>query len=51
MAKIKNPLPITVDWQGPNGREFYLDDQIKKNKFLSLIFSIKFKLDVTIKTN
>lgn len=33
MAKIKNSLPMTVEWKGPNGREFYLDDQIKKNNW------------------
>ena len=33
MAKIKNPLPMTVEWKGSNGREFYLDNQIKKNKW------------------
>ena len=31
MAKIRNPLPITVAWNQPRRRELYLDHQIKLN--------------------
>lgn len=33
MAKIRNTLPLTVNWEGVHGREFYLDNQIKKYKW------------------
>ena len=29
MAKIRNPLPITMDWHGPLKREYFLDREIK----------------------
>lgn len=31
MAKVRNPLPITVPWTGAHRRELYLDNQIKKH--------------------
>jgi len=33
MAKIKNKLPITVSWEGPEKRELYLDSMIKENNW------------------
>jgi cephalosporin hydroxylase len=30
MAKIRKPIPMSVKWHGKNGREFYLDSEIKK---------------------
>ena len=33
MAKIRNKLPMTVNWSGPNRREFYLDSLVKQNKW------------------
>ena len=33
MAKIKNPLPITVEWKGTNRREVYLDYLVKANNW------------------
>lgn len=33
MAKIKNPLPLTVEWRGTNRREVYLDYLVKKNNW------------------
>lgn len=33
MAKLKNPLPLTVKWQSENKREVYLDYLIKKNNW------------------
>jgi hypothetical protein len=29
MAKIRNPLPMTIDWHGPLKREYFLDSEIK----------------------
>jgi hypothetical protein len=29
MAKIRNPLPMTIDWNGPLKREYFLDSEIK----------------------
>jgi predicted O-methyltransferase YrrM len=34
MAKIRNKLPVTIDWSGENKREYYLDYLIKKNDWL-----------------
>ena len=31
MAKVRNPLPMTVAWNQPQRRELYLDHQIKLN--------------------
>lgn len=33
MAKIKNPLPLTVDWSGEIRREVYIDYQVKKHSW------------------
>lgn len=33
MAKIKNPLPMTVSWNGANAREFYIDSLIKEKSW------------------
>jgi predicted O-methyltransferase YrrM len=33
MAKIKNTLPITINWEGVHKREVYLDSQVKKYKW------------------
>ena len=33
MAKIKNPLPLTVEWRGTNRREVYLDYLVKENNW------------------
>jgi hypothetical protein len=33
MAKIKNPLNLTIKWGGTIGREYYLDHQIKTNQW------------------
>lgn len=33
MAKVRNPLPVTVDWQGTNRREVYLDSLVKTNNW------------------
>lgn len=33
MAKIKNPLPLTVEWRGTNRREVYLDYLVKANNW------------------
>lgn len=34
MAKVRRPLPLTVDWQGPNRREHYLDSLVKQHGWL-----------------
>lgn len=31
MAKIRNPLPLSIKWSGPNRREYFLDHLIKTN--------------------
>ena len=31
MAKVRNPLSITVDWNGSQRREVYLESQVKSN--------------------
>ena len=31
MAKVRNPLSITVDWNGSPRREVYLESQVKSN--------------------
>ena len=31
MAKVRNPLPMTVAWTQPQRRELYLDHQVKLN--------------------
>ena len=33
MAKVKNPLPLTVKWSGPNRREYFLDHLVKKHSW------------------
>lgn len=33
MAKVKNKLPMTVSWNGPEKRELYLDSLIKENNW------------------
>ena len=33
MAKIRNSLPMTIDWFGPNRREHFLDFKIKENNW------------------
>lgn len=33
MAKVRNPLPLTVEWKKENRRELYLDYLIKENKW------------------
>ena len=33
MAKIRNPLPLSVKWSGPNRREHYLDHLVKTHKW------------------
>ncbi len=33
MAKVRNPLPMTVNWAGPLKREYFLDKQIKKHNW------------------
>lgn len=33
MAKIRNPLPMTVDWNKPCRRELYIDHLVKQNKW------------------
>ena len=33
MAKTRNPLPLTVEWKGPNRREHYLDFLVKENNW------------------
>jgi hypothetical protein len=33
MAKIRNPLPLSVKWSGPNRREFFLDHLVKTHKW------------------
>jgi len=33
MAKIRNPLPLSVEWSGPNRREHYLDHLVKKHNW------------------
>ena len=33
MAKIRNPLPMTIKWSGPLRREYFLDYLIKKNNW------------------
>lgn len=33
MAKIKNPLPLSVEWEGPRRREHYLDHLVKKHNW------------------
>ena len=33
MAKIRNPLPLTVNWSKEHKREYYLDHQVKKNQW------------------
>lgn len=34
MAKVRNPLKITINWPGPPRREYYLDSLIKKNSWI-----------------
>ena len=34
MAKIRNALPITIDWSGRNAREHYLDSEVKNNGWI-----------------
>ena len=29
MTKIRNPLPLSVKWNGPNRREYFLDHLVK----------------------
>jgi predicted O-methyltransferase YrrM len=29
MAKIRNPLPLSIKWTGPNRREYFLDHLVK----------------------
>ena len=29
MAKNRNPLPMTMEWNGPSKREYFLDREIK----------------------
>ena len=31
MAKIRNPLPMTINWNGPLKREIYIDSLVKEN--------------------
>ena len=31
MAKIRNPLPLSIKWSGPDRREYFLDHLIKTN--------------------
>lgn len=31
MAKVRNPLPVTVEWRLPHRRELYLDHLVKRN--------------------
>jgi cephalosporin hydroxylase len=33
MAKVRNPLPMTIDWSGLQRREHFLDDIVKKNNW------------------
>lgn len=33
MAKVRNKLPLTVEWKGPPRREHYLDHLVKKNNW------------------
>lgn len=33
MAKIRNPLPMTVDWTGTRRREIFLDSLVKQNNW------------------
>lgn len=33
MAKIRNPLPLTLQWNGPNKREYFIDSLVKKNNW------------------
>lgn len=33
MAKIRNPLPVTIPWSGPSRREYFLDHLVKKNNW------------------
>lgn len=33
MAKIRNKLPLTIMWNGIDGREYYLDHLIKEHKW------------------
>lgn len=33
MAKIRNKLPLTIEWNGVDGREYYLDHLIKTHKW------------------
>ncbi len=33
MAKIRNPLPMTINWNGPLRREHFLDNQVKKHQW------------------
>ena len=33
MAKVRNPLPKTVEWTGPNRREYYINHLVQTNKW------------------
>lgn len=33
MAKIRNPLPMTVNWSGENKRELYIDFLVKEHEW------------------
>jgi predicted O-methyltransferase YrrM len=33
MAKIRNPLSMTVNWNGPQKREVYIDSLVKENNW------------------
>ena len=33
MTKVKNPLPLTVEWNGLPRREYYLDSLVKNKKW------------------
>lgn len=33
MAKVRNKLPLTISWNGIDGREYYLDHLVKEHKW------------------
>lgn len=33
MAKVRNTLPMTINWSGPPRREYFLNEEVKRNNW------------------